>query len=112
MKPGYYSRPSGFRFGHDCRRWRRRSAATNTHEIIPQRLDLQIFFAAENVVRPARIKGWHLRSRLNFLRILQPLENPVGVQSLPRHREIRRPTVYRPLGFFIALLMAAKTVEV
>ena len=53
MKDSRHSRLNRFRFGHCCRRGGRRRAATDTHQIVAQGFDLQIFLATENVVRTA-----------------------------------------------------------
>src|SRR5882672_3421139 len=69
----------------DCggSRWRgSSSAATDAHQIIAQRLDLQISPATENIIRSARIERRHFGPRLNFLRVFQPLQNPVWIEPL------------------------------
>src|SRR5919197_386811 len=114
FKKGRYSSPCDLCFSRRSRAGCGDSStsATKTHDIIAQSFDLLILFAAENVVRSAGIERRHFRAGLNFLRILQPLDNPLRTQTLARKRQIGRPTFFGTLRLLVALLMAAKAIEI
>ena len=101
-----------FRDRGRSRRRRGCSAPANAHQIIAQRLDLQIFFTPQDIVGAAGIKGRHLCAWLNFLRILEPFQDPARIETLTRERQIRRPAFHRSFGLLVALLVAAEAIEV
>src|ERR1051325_1320999 len=43
---------------------------------------------------------------------MNPLDDPLWVQPLSRHREIGRPTFLRTFWFSVTLLMTAETIEI
>src|SRR5215467_1256911 len=80
--------------GHLNRRARRQCltrVSPKPEYIVANRLDLLGFVAAQDVVGTARIKRRHLGTRLNCLRILEPEQNPFGVEPTMGKREVWGP---------------------
>src|SRR5215469_6782460 len=101
--------------GHLDRRARRQCltrVSPKPEYIVANRLDLLGFVAAQDVVGTARIKRRHLGARLHRLRILEPEQNPLGIEPTMRKPEVGGPPGGRAFGFLIALLMAAEAVEI
>src|SRR5262245_8723077 len=80
-------------------------------------MDLRLVAATE-YLRRARVacrlgeERRHLRAGHHLLRIVQPLDDPLGIEPGVRHGEIGRPALGRSLRLVGATLMAREAVEV
>src|SRR5581483_3468384 len=86
--------------------------SSKPEDIVAYRLDLLLLVAAQDVVGTARIERRHLGSRLHRLRVLQPDRNPFRIEAAMREGKIGGPSRRRTFRLLVALLMAAKAVEV
>src|SRR6516164_9870333 len=101
--------------GHLDRRARRQCLTRvrpKPEYVVTNRPDLLGFVAPQDVVGAARIKRRHLGTRLNRLWILEPKQNPFGIEPTVGQREVGGPSGGRAFGLLIALLMATEAVEI